>query len=305
MPNSVEQNINEFLDIEILNKLPSLDVKARYLVEGFLKGLHKSPFRGSSVEFKEYRSYQPGDSLKLIDWKVYGRTDRLNIRLRDDETNMNVYLLLDSSASMSYKGEKSAMSKWDYSISLAAALMLFLMKQNDAFTLSLVANHLKDFLRPSSKRSHFNTLLSRLCLQPNDQNCDLPKAISELCGVVRRRSIVIIISDFYGDLKVLNNQLKELAYLNCEPIFFNVMDNSELNFDFDEPVLLSDLESGSKLHLSPEVVRKKYLENLNAHLLELERIVSSVGGEYLLLNTSIPPLKALGKYLYVRSEKFK
>ncbi len=307
MSQSQEQSttINEFLDIGVLNSLPSLEIKARYLVAGFLNGLHQSPYRGNSIEFKEFRDYQPGDPLKMIDWKVYGRTDRLHVRLHDDDTNMNVYLLLDNSLSMKYCSVKSKMSKWDYACSLTAGLMLFLHRQHDAFTLSLVGDGLDDYIHPNTKQSHFNELLAKLHHQPNAETCNWDKALQELSSKISKRSIVILISDFYTEITTLKNQLNQLNYLNCETLMFNVMDKSELDFDYENLMLLCDMETGQRLHVSPDLIRKSYQDELQKHLQELSNIANGCGGDYLLLKTDIPPLRALGKYLSIRSGFFK
>ena len=297
--------INEFLDIDLLNSLPSLEIKARYLVAGFLNGLHRSPYRGNSIEFKEFRDYQPGDSLKMIDWKVYGRTDRLHVKLHDDDTNMNVYLLLDNSLSMNYCGVNSKMSKWDYACSLAAALMLFLHRQHDSFTLSLVGDGLDDYIPPSTKQSHFNELLAKLYHKPDAETCNWDRALEELSSKIRKRSIVILISDFYTEIETLQNQLNQLHYLNCEPLIFNIMDKSELDFDYENLMLLCDMETGQRLHVSPDLIRKSYQDKLQKHLQELSTLANSCGGDYMLLKTDNPPLRALGKYLSIRSDFFK
>ena len=216
----VEHLTSEFLDMDLLVSLPSLEIQARYLVAGFLNGLHRSPYRGSSVEFKEYRDYQPGDPIRLVDWKVYGRTDRLHLRLRDDETNMNVYLLLDYSASMAYRGGKSRMSKWEYARSLAAALMLFLNRQGDAYTLSLVGEELEDYIRPMATQSHFSRLLAKLHREASAAACNWDHALDKLGGLIRKRSIVILISDFYTDTEVLREHLNRLRFMKCEALLF-------------------------------------------------------------------------------------
>ncbi len=305
MGSKAEHLASEFLDIDLLGSLPSLEVQARYLVSGFLNGLHRSPYRGSSVEFKEYRDYQPGDPIKLIDWKVYGRTDRLHLRLRDDETNMNVYILLDYSASMGYRGPKSNMSKWEYARSLAAALMLFLSRQGDSFTLSLVGEELEDYIKPGSKQAHFVRLLSKLHRDPVAKACSWRNALDSLTGLIRKRSIVVLISDFYTDLDEFAEELNRLRFLKCEPLFFNIYDPMEINFDFDEPMLMGEMETGSRMRLSPDLIQKTYRERMQQHIKDLSDLVMSYGGDYMMLQTDTPPLKALGKYLSVRSERFK
>jgi len=141
--------IPEFLDMELLSRLPSLEIQARFLVQGFLSGMHRSPLRGFNVEFKEYRSYEPGDEPRTIDWKVYARSDRLQVKVREEDTNLTAYLVIDASASMNYRGEGAVMSKWDFARSLAAAMILMFQRQRDAASLAVLGAGPLQFTYPS------------------------------------------------------------------------------------------------------------------------------------------------------------
>lgn len=197
------------------------------------------------------------------------------------------------------------MSKWEYARSLAAALMLFLNRQGDAYTLSLVGEELEDYIRPMAKQSHFIRLLAKLHREASAAACNWDHALDKLGGLIRKRSIVILISDFYTDTEVLREHLNRLRFMKCEALLFNILDPSELDFDFDDALYLSELESGNRLRLSPDLVRDDYRQRINNHLNTLSDMVKSYGGDYMLLRTDVPPLKALGKYLNVRSDKFK
>jgi len=293
----------EYLDVDLLSKLPNLEMRARYLVSGFLSGLHKSPYRGSSVEFKEYRDYQPGDELKQIDWKAYGRTDRLQIRLREDETNMSAYLLLDKSASMNYKGPDGVMTKWDYSRSIVAAFLLFLQRQRDSVALGFVGHGLEDFVRSSSKSSHFHQMMKNLHCDASADESNLAEAMSTIVNQVRSRSIVMVVSDFYTDADELKSAVAQLRHSNCEILFFHVLDPREICLDFDESVLLQDLETKDKLVMSPDLLKKDYEKKMLAHIKSVSDLVRSYGGDYLLLRTDEVPVKALGAYLSMREAK--
>ena len=294
-------SLSEFLDPDILSALPSLELQARYLVSGFMTGLHRSPYRGSSAEFKEFRDYQPGDPLRIVDWKVYARTDSLHVKLHEEQTNLNAYILLDRSASMNFTGHNAKQSKWHYACSLTAALLLFLQRQNDAFSLSLVSSGLDDFIQPGVKMALFQRFLTQLHGEADAPECNWPVALSELINVVKHRSIVILISDFYTDLATLREQLEHLRFMKCEPLIFQILDPVECDFDYDEPVLLQDLESGDQLVVSPDLISKHYQEKMAAHISELDDMVKSYGGDYLLLRTDSSPIKALASYLALRS----
>ena len=305
MVNRSEAIISEFLDPEILSSLPSLEVQARYLVSGFLTGLHRSPYRGSSVEFKEFRDYQPGDSLRIIDWKAYARTDRLHVKLHEEQTNLNAYILLDRSASMNFSGPEANMSKWRYACSLTAALLLFLHRQNDAFSMSTVSKGLDDFIRPGSKTVLFQRFLKQLHHEADATQCDWDMALDELSNVIQQRSIVILVSDFYTDLEIFRKHLDHLRFMKCEPLFIQVMDPVECDFNYDDPVLLQDIESGEKLVLSPDLIREHYKEKIETHINGLADLAQRNGGDHLLLRTDSSPIKALASYLALRSRRFK
>lgn len=305
MVNRNEAIISEFLDPEVLSSLPSLEVQARYLVSGFLTGLHRSPYRGSSVEFREFRDYQPGDSLKIIDWKVYARTDRLHVKLHEEQTNLNAYILLDRSASMNFAGSESKMSKWQYACSFAAALMLFLHRQNDAFSMSMVSNGLEDFIHPGSKTVLFQRFLKQLHCEADATECNWDMALDELSNLIRQRSIVVLVSDFYTDIEVFRKHLDHLRFMKCEALFIQVMDPVECDFNYDDAVLLQDLESGEKLVLSPDLIRERYKEKMEKHINDLADLVKQSGGDHLLLRTDSSPIKALSNYLAIRSRRFK
>ncbi len=290
----------EFLDTQLLSRLPSLEMRARYLVDGFLIGLHRSPYQGSSIEFKEYRDYQPGDDLKGIDWKVYARSDRLHVRLREDETNMTVYLLVDQSASMDYMSPKATMTKWQYTQALAAAFLLFLHRQRDCVSLGFAGNGLSDFAPSSSKPYHFHQMMAALHREADQMESRLADSLSELVAHVRRRSIVILFSDFYEDPEALEPLVAHLRFLNCEVLFFHVLDPREMEMDMDDAVLLQDLETEQQLLLSPDLIRKEYNARIRQHREDLSSLIRRHGGDYLTLETSTLPIHAMGTYLSQR-----
>ena len=294
---------SEFLDTHLLSQLPSLELRAKYLVDGFLVGLHKSPYRGSSVEFKEFRDYQLGDDLKLIDWKVYARTDRLHIRLREDETNLIVHLLVDQSASMNYQGSSATMTKWDYTRSLAAAFLMFLQQQRDAVSLGFAGEGLVDFYPGSSRPTQIHRMMGDLHRSADHLESELAQALLALAERVRRRSIVIVFSDFYEDVEALKPVVANLRSLNCEVLFFHVLDPGELTLESHDSLLLQDLETSEEMTLNPDLLRKEYEREVQQHCEDLSSMVRHFGGDYLLLNTDVLPTHALSAYLSQREAK--
>ncbi len=291
---------SEYLDTELLSHLPGLEIRARFLVEGFLAGLHKSPHKGSSVEFKEYRDYQQGDELKLIDWKAYARTDRLHVKLREEETNMRVTLLVDKSASMEFKGPNAHMSKWDYSRALAAALLLFLHRQKDAASLGFIGSHFHGASKHSANTATFHNMMVRLHQNADDPSSDIAGSLEHFLPLAKRRSVVVVLSDVYVHPRDLKKTLELLRCMKCEVLLFHVLDPLELDFDFDEPLILEGMETDAQMMISPDLIRKEYREALKVHLDELSKLCVSLDCEHLLLDTREPPLHALGKYLSKR-----
>lgn len=293
----------EFLDLDLLSRLPRLELQAKFLVTGFLAGLHRSPFHGSSVEFKEHRTYRQGDDLRSVDWKVYARTDRLHIRLRDDETNLTATLLLDRSASMEYRSPKALMTKWDYTRSLAAAFLLLLQRQRDATALGFMGEALEEFMPGSTRPSHFHRLMAALHRPAAAATSGIPAALATAADRVRPRSIVLVFSDFYADPAALEPAFKILHHRHCEVICFHILDPMEVDFDFDEPVRLREREDASLLTLTPELIRNDYRRRFEAHRTALAEQVRRLDGDFLPLRTDEAPLAALGAYLARRNAR--
>ncbi len=298
--NNTLPDTSEYLDMNLLSKLPSLEVRAKFLVSGFLAGLHKSPYRGSSVEFKEYREYQLGDELKSIDWKAYAKSDRLHVRLREEETNMIAYLMLDISKSMDYKSPKANMTKWEFVQSLTAAFLLFLNKQSDACSLSFIGEGLSDFVKGSSKKSHFYQMMVNLHRNADVKQSNICDALLEITEKIRQRSMVIVFSDFYSDVQQLKDVISRLKYMKAEVLFFHILDPMEIDFSFDESVLLQELESDEQITVSPDLISKEYQKAMQEHIENVSNTIKSFGGDYVQLRTDQAPLEALGIYLAKR-----
>lgn len=291
----------EFMDMDLLARLPSLELRARFIVEGFLTGLHRSPLRGSSVEFMEYRDYQQGDDARSIDWKNYARTDRLHVRLREDETNMRAYLLLDRSASMNYRSRNELLTKWDYARSLAAALLLFLHRQRDAVSLGMVGDGLEEFLSGEGAGSvRFHAMTAALHCEAEADRSRLADALDELALKARRRSIVMVISDFYEDLEQLKRSLDRFSHEKCEILLFQTLDPAELDLSLSPAGIFIEQETGMEMAVTPDVVREKYRRAIDSHRERLQTVARLRSGDCLVLPTDTPPLKALGLYLSKR-----
>jgi uncharacterized protein (DUF58 family) len=289
------------LDLGLLYDLPSLELRARFVMDGFLAGLHRSPRKGSSVEFAEYRSYQLGDDLRRIDWRLYARTDRLNIKQCEHETQLRVALVFDTSASMAYSSQPEAhLTKIDYARTLLAAIGLLALRQGDAFGLSIVGKGLSDYLKPKSSPTHWRTMLAKLDAMKTGGGTGLMTGVESLADLLPSRSLVVIASDFYGDTGKLRHVLRRLRFDRHEVIALQILDPMEIDFHIDANGMFIDSESGRGLVIDAAAAREGYLRRIREFLANIATTVREEGGDYLLARTDASPAAALGHYLAER-----
>lgn len=286
------------LDLALLHDLPSLELRARYVMDGFLTGLHRSPRKGSSVEFAEYRAYQLGDDLRRIDWRLFGRTDRLNVKQYEHETQLRVFLVLDSSASMAYTSRpESWLRKIDFARTLLASLGLLALRQSDAFGLAVIGADLEDYLKPKASPSHWRTALGRMDAIQTGGHTGLAKGLTTLAELLPRRSLVVIASDFYEDPVALKAALRRLRFDRQEIVAFHTLDPVEIDLNEDWNGTFVDAETGQKLILDAAAVRRGYLDRFQRFLAETQTSFLDQAGDYSLLRTDASPMAALGTYL--------
>ena len=255
-----EMRREEFLKPETLARLRGLDLKARLVVEGFLEGLHRSPYKGFSVEFSEYRPYIPGDEPRRIDWKVFAKRDRFYVKEYQEETNLRAMLLVDASGSMTYSS--GTLSKLDYSVTLAAALTILLIKQKDAVGLATFDTQIREYIPPRASRNHMQLLLARLeGLAPGGET-NLASSLHDLAERARKRGLVIIFSDLFDDPEDVLLALRHFRHRKHEVILFHVLDPKEESFDFEAPMRMVDLETKKETSLDPRLVRAEYRKAL-------------------------------------------
>jgi uncharacterized protein (DUF58 family) len=289
------------LDLALLHDLPSLELRARFVMDGFLAGLHRSPRKGSSVEFAEYRSYQFGDDLRRIDWRLYARTDRLNIKQTEHETQLRVSLVFDTSASMNYSSApESRLTKIDYARTLLAALALLAMRQGDAFGLTIIGSSLNDYLKPKASPAHWRTMLGKLDAMQTGGGTGLMDGLENVADLLPARSLVVIASDFYGDLDRLRQVLRRLRFDRHEVMALQILDPMELDFNLDANGVFVDSENGRSLVLDTAAAREGYLRRFGEFLTALAATVREEGADYLLARTDASPGAALGRYLAER-----
>ena len=291
-----------FLDPTVLAGLDNLELRARVAVEGFLSGLHKSPHRGFSVEFNDYRHYQRGDDMRHLDWKLYARSDKFYIKQYEDETNVRCVILLDTSASMGYSS--GGLSKLNYGVTLASALSYFIMRQRDAVGLITFDDQVRDYIPAKCRQPHLMHILRTLSTVESGTKTDVVKPLTDLAASLTKKSIVILITDMLDDEERIINTLQNLRGMGNDIITFQIMDDAELNFPFDEASEFIDMENNESYITSPAAIRKAYLNNLNEFLSYCKKKCQSSGVDYCLLNTADPLDEALTSYMSKRAKHF-
>lgn len=291
----------KYLQPETIAQLKKIELKARLVVEGFITGLHRSPYHGFSVEFAEHRQYQPGDEVKHIDWKVLGRTDKYFIKQFEEETNLRCVIAIDKSASMKY-ASKGNISKFEYSIYLAAALSYMLIKQRDAVGVALYDSKLRTYLPPKSKPSYIYEILKTLDAAVPSGTTGCSTALDELAERINRRGLIVLISDFLEDEDSVINALKHFRHRNHEVVAFHLMDPKDMNFDFGTSANFVDMETGEELVTQPFQIQKTYKNSVNNFIKNIESNCRNHNIEYQTILTSDSFDKALRVFLSKRAK---
>jgi uncharacterized protein (DUF58 family) len=288
-----------YIQPERLKNLGNLELIARLVVEGFVTGLHQSPFHGFSVEFSQHRAYMPGDSLRYIDWKVYGRSDRFYIKQFEEETNLRCYLLLDISRSMAYNS--GAVSKANYAGMLAAALSYLFLKQRDAVGLVLFDDEIRQIIPPRSVSSYLTPIVTAIDRANFGSDTNLGAILHKVAERIHRRSLIILLSDLLDEPDNLLTGLKHFRYDKHEVIVFHILDRQETEFDFRGDIVFEDLESRAQIKTQPTFIRETYKSRFSEFLEYYRRNIINNGIDYQILDTSTPFDLALNHYLLKRS----
>jgi uncharacterized protein (DUF58 family) len=289
------------IDSASLMRIKSLELRARVVVEGLWRGLHRSPFHGFSVEFTEYRQYTKGDDLRHLDWKVAARTDRYYIKKFEDETNLRCHLLLDQSKSMSFGS--GGFSKEDYAATLVATLSYFLMQQGDAVGLTTFGERIAEHIPARNRPGHLRRVLTELERKPAFKGTSLQASLRGLAELLRRRGMVVLVSDLLAPAQQLNKQLGYLATQGHEVVLFHVMDRAEIDFTFGEAALFRDTESGAQMFVDPAAARPAYLAKLKEHLDAVRGICEKHGVNYRWSPTDQPLDQVLLSFLSERGSR--
>jgi len=299
-PNSAVAS-QRFLAPEVLARISSLELLARAVVEGFIAGLHRSPFTGFSTEFAEYRQYLPGDDLRHLDWRLLGRTDRYFIKKYRGDTNAQCHILVDASASMRYT--TGAVTKLQYAQFLASSLAYLANRQQDAVGLIAFDEAVRAHVPARSRSGHMRTIFGQMeQLEPGSET-RLAQMLHEAAERITRRGIVIVISDMYDEPEAITSALQHLRFKGNDVIVFHVLDKNELEFEFTEPVLLEDAETEEQMHVLPDLLAEGYRRAIQAHIERLRESATANRIDYELLTTDRPLDYALFSFLSKRAKQ--
>ena len=287
-----------FLDPAVVARLGTIDLKVRTIVEGFLTGLHRSPYKGFSVEFAEYRQYLPGDDLATLDWKVYARSDKHFVKKYEEETNLTCHIMIDVSASMGYGSH--GITKIEYGCYLAGALAYLMSRQRDATGLIAFDEGIVSMLPPSARGGQLRAMLIALERLKIGKRTDVAKPLKDLAVTIRKRGLVVLISDLLDDSDRVIEGLKHFRHQGTDVIVFHVLDPDELRFPFEQAARFRDLETADEVLAVPGSIRQDYLDRLQALIAKYKRELGLTGIDYCQLETSQPLELGLMSYLMTR-----
>ncbi len=292
-----------YLQPDTVSKLKGMELRARMVVEGFIAGLHKSPYHGFSVEFAEHRQYMPGDNIRSVDWKVFAKTDKFFIKQFEEETNLKGYLLLDCSASMNYQsGDR--ISKFDYAGLLSGALSYMMLRQRDAVGLVTYDQKIRRYIPPRSKSGHLHVLLNEISSQRPSNLTDVSVALHEMAERIKRRGLVVIMSDLLDEADKIISGLKHFRHNKHEVIVFHILDPRERDFAFGAEAAFKDMETGEELTTLPFQIKKDFAQQVRAFSGQIASACRQSNIDYHLIDTSTPFDKALYAFLAKRERLY-
>jgi uncharacterized protein (DUF58 family) len=292
--------LSKYLDPKTLTKLGNLDLKARLIVEGYISGQHKSPFHGFSVEFAEHREYSPGDDLKHLDWKVFAKSDRFYIKQYEEETNLRSYILMDTSESMKYASPGS-ISKLEYASYIAASLSYMLIRQQDSVGMVLFDSKVKRFIPASASPAHLRLLLHELGQIVPEQRTDTGTIFHDLAERIKRKGLIVILSDLFDDPEKLLFGLQHFRHRRHEVVVFQILDDFEMNFPFNDMSMFEGYEGWQELLCDPRALRKGYMDEYTAFTEKMKRGCRNNKIDFVPVCTKHPLDVVLSAYLAARA----
>jgi len=294
--------VSRYLDPKVLAKIDRLDLKAKHIVEGYISGMHRSPYHGFSVEFAQYRGYVPGDDLKHLDWKVFAKSGRYYLKQYEEETNLAAYLLLDGSESMAFVSPKAAggLTKLEYGKLVTASIAHLVLSQSDAAAVAIFDQGIREFIEKSTRDVHIHRICAALETHQPQKRTSIGGMLHELAERIRRRGIVVVVSDLFDDTDNLIAGLRHLRHRGHEVVVLHTLDEFELTLPYDGLIQFKGLEDTGTVLCHPRLIKKQYLEELHKFLTRVRSACLKTGSDYVQLSTTTPVDVALSAYLASR-----
>lgn len=299
------ETYQKYFDPQTLASLEGLELRAKRIVEGYVSGVHRSPYHGFSIEFAEHREYVPGDDLRFVDWKVYGKTDKIYLKQFEEETNLVSYMLLDTSESMRYRSPQAALSKLEYAECIVASLAYLVLQQQDSVGLCTFDREVRSFIRASGNPSHLKQILHVMATATAERKTKLGPVLHDLSERLKKRGVVLVLSDFFDDVQSILTGLKHFRHRRHEVIVFHVLDPAEVDFPFQQMTMFKGLEEWPDLLTDPRSLRKAYLAEFQAFQKQLRVGCRNNGIDYFEMRTDQPLDMALSTYLTRRMMQYR
>jgi uncharacterized protein (DUF58 family) len=303
-----DTDYRKYLDPRVLARIHSLDLRARLVVEGLMTGMHRSPYQGISVEFAQHRQYVAGDDTRHVDWKVFGKTDKIYLKQYLEETNLHLISIVDASESMAYSSigaGKDAWSKFDHATAIAAALSYMAIQQQDSAGLAVFDQDLKQYIKPSNSPAQWKIITHELSITPRLKKTNTARILDQLAEKLHHRSLIVLVSDFFDDLDNIKKGLRHLRYKKHEVMAFQILDPMEIEFPFEDTTLFKGLEEAGELLTEPRALREGYLEQLRIHTEELQRLCRGMHVDFQRMNSGESLDVALSGFLATRAASIK
>jgi uncharacterized protein (DUF58 family) len=302
-------DVRKYLDPRTLARVSSLDLRARLIVEGLMTGMHRSPYQGISVEFAQHRPYVAGDDIRHVDWKVFGKTDKIYLKQYLEETNLHLICVVDASESMGYgsislpTGEQ--WTKYDHATAIAAALSYMAIQQQDSVGLAIFDQALARYFKPSNSPAQWKMVVNELQMVPKWNKTNTGKILDQLAEKLHHRSLIVLLSDFFDDIENVKKGLRHLRYKKHEVMAFQILDPSEVEFPFEDTTLFKGLEELGEMLTEPRALREGYLEQLNQHTAALQKLCRGMLIDFVRMNSGEPLDAALSGFLATRAATLK
>jgi uncharacterized protein (DUF58 family) len=298
----------KYLDPRTLARISSLDLRARLVVEGLMTGMHRSPYQGISVEFAQHRQYVAGDDIRHVDWKVFGKTDKIYLKQYQEETNLHLICVVDASESMGFSSITSdnvVWSKYDHATAIAASLSYMAIQQQDSVGLAVFDSDLKHYIKPSNSPAQWKLITQDLTMVPRLKKTNTGRILDQLAEKLTHRSVIVMLSHFFDDVENIKKGLRHLRYKKHEIMAFQVLDPAELSFPFEEATLFKGLEEAGELLTEPRALREGYLRQLELFTDELRKTCRGMHIDFVQMNSAEPLDVTLSGFLAARSASIK